>query len=450
MTKDLTTGSPIKLILGFAFPTLLGLLFQQLYSMVDTIIVGKLLGTQALAAVGTTASLFFMVLGFVIGVCNGFAIPVAQRMGAGQVGLMRRYVVNAGYLAALFAVVLTAFVTFFCRDILVAMNTPSDIFEPAYHYSLVVFFGIPAAFFYNLLSGVIRSLGDSKTPVYFLALSSILNIILDYVLIQFTPIGVVGAAVATVVSQGVSGVACLFYIKKKCTILHPDASEIHFDPEICKVLLFIGLPMGLQYSITAVGNIILATAVNGLGSMAVGAIAAGQKLSLLFWAPLEALGQTMATFCGQNVGGMKIDRVRKGMATATFLGCAYSVLALFIILPFGEQMLTIFVSKEEENLTLFFEMANQFLVTSNLAMVLLALINVLRFGIQGMGFTKFAMLAGGMEMIARILLATYGVSAYGFGAACFGGPVAWFAADLFLVPATFICIRRLEKDYMTT
>lgn len=444
MTKDLTTGSPIKLILGFALPTLLGLLFQQLYSVVDTIIVGQLLGPDALAAVGTTTSLFFMVMGFIIGISNGFAIPVAQRMGAGQIDLMRRYVFNASYLAIGFAAVLTVLTTTLCHRILIATNTPSNIFDAAHAYAFIFFCGIPATFLYNLVAAIIRALGDSKTPVFFLALASILNIALDYLLIAYTPYGVAGAAAATVISQGVSGVACLIYMKKKFTILQPQPTELALNPQICRVLCLMGLPMGLQYSITAVGNIILQTAVNGLGSLAVGAVTAGQKLSLMFWCPLEALGQTMATYCGQNVGAMKVDRIRKGVLGGTAVACGYSILILGIILPFGRKMLSVFVGDDVENITQFLDMSNEYLVICSAFLVPLALVNLLRFSIQGMGFTNFAMIAGGMEMVARICVAQFMVPKMGFTAACLGSPIAWIAADIFLVPATFMCIKTLQ------
>ena len=208
------------LLLSFGLPTLLGMLFQQFYNLMDTMIVGKLLGASALASVGSTSSINFLVIGFCMGVCNGFAIPVAQRVGANDPVQMRRYVANAFYLSAMFSLVLAAVTGLACRGILTVMNTPPDIFEGAYQYIFIIFLGIPTTFLYNLLAGVIRSLGDSKTPVYFLALSSGLNIFLDFALILWFDSGVAGAAIATVVSQGISGAACLAYMWKKYPVLH--------------------------------------------------------------------------------------------------------------------------------------------------------------------------------------------------------------------------------------
>ena len=275
MARDLTTGSPMRLIWSFALPTLFGMLFQQFYNMMDTMIVGQLLGASALASVGSTSSINFFVIGFCMGVCNGFAIPVAQRMGAGDYSQMRRCVANAGWLSALFAVVLTVFTGLFCRTILTVMRTPEDIFDGAYWYILIIFLGIPTTFLYNLLAAVIRALGDSKTPVYFLAISSVLNIALDLLLILYCHAGVAGAALATVISQGVSGLACLVFMVKRFPILHMTAEERRLDGRTCRTLCLMGIPMGLQYSITAIGSIVLQSAVNGLGSRYVASVAAG-------------------------------------------------------------------------------------------------------------------------------------------------------------------------------
>ena len=229
MTRDLTTGSPMRLIAGFTLPTLLGLLFQQLYNLVDTMIVGKLLGSAALAAVGSTGSISFLVIGFCMGICNGFAIPVAQRIGAGEPSKMRRYVANAAYLGAGIAVVLTAATGLLCRTILTAMQTPEEIFADAYSYIFVIFMGIPASILYNLLAAIMRSLGDSKTPVYFLALASILNIGLDFAFILLFRAGVAGAAIATVLSQALSGLACLAFMVRRFPILRMQGAEKRFD-----------------------------------------------------------------------------------------------------------------------------------------------------------------------------------------------------------------------------
>ena len=447
MTKDLTTGSPMRLITGFALPTLFGMLFQQLYNLVDTMIVGKLLGASALAAVGATGSVNFFVIGFCIGMCNGFAIPVAQRMGANEPSKMRRYVANAAYLSALFAVLLTVATGLLCRQILTLMLTPDDIFSGAYTYIFVIFMGIPATFLYNLLAGIIRSLGDSKTPVYFLAMSSVLNIVLDFLLILGFRGGVAGAAVATVASQGVSGIACLFYMMKKYPILRMTQEERRFDLHSCGVLCAMGLPMGLQYSVTAIGSIILQSSVNALGSLYVAAVAAGGKVYQLLACPFDAMGATMATYCGQNVGACKLDRLGRGVRACSLLGLGYSALAFCAMLQFAPQCTLLFLDSREANAAFLLELGSQYIVIQSAFFFPLSLVNIVRFSIQGMGFSPFAILAGVLEMAARTVVGLFLVPMFGYTAACFASPAAWICADLFLIPACMGCIAKLRRLY---
>ena len=447
MTRDLTTGSPMRLIIGFALPTLFGMLFQQLYNMVDAMIVGKLLGSAALAAVGSTGSVNFFVIGFCMGVCNGFAIPVAQRMGAGEPSKMRRYVANAAWLSVIFAVVLTTATGLLCRQILTAMLTPADIFDNAYAYIFVIFMGIPATFLYNLLAGVIRSLGDSKTPVYFLALSSVLNILLDFALILGFQAGVAGAAIATVASQGVSGVACLFYMMKKYPILRMTKEERQLDLHSCGVLCAMGIPMGLQYTITAIGSIVLKSSVNDLGSIYVAAVAAGGKVYQLLACPFDAMGATMATYCGQNVGACKLDRLGKGIRACSLLGLGYSIIAFCAMLHLAPQFALLFLDPRELDTALLTQLAARYILIQSAFFFPLSLVNIVRFSIQGMGFSPFAILAGVLEMAARTGVGMVLVPAFGYTAACFASPAAWVCADLFLIPASALCIAKLRRLY---
>ena len=447
MTKDLTTGSPMRLILGFALPTLLGMLFQQFYNMMDTMIVGKLLGATALAAVGSTGSINFFVIGFCMGMCNGFAIPVAQRMGAGDFSQMRRYVANAAWLAIAFSVVLTAATGLLCGSILTAMRTPADIYEGAYWYIFIIFMGIPATFLYNLLAAIIRSLGDSKTPVYFLAISSVLNIGLDLAFILVFHLGVAGASLATVLSQGVSGLACLVYMVKKFPILHMSREERRLDARSCRGLCFMGVPMGLQYSITAIGSIFLQSAVNSLGSLYVAGVAAGGKLFQLLGCPYDALGATMATYCGQNVGAVKLDRLGQGVRACSLLGLIYAVVAFGGMLLFAPQGAMLFLDPTEPELATLVALAAQYIRTLTAFFFPLALVNIVRFSIQGMGFSGLAILAGVMEMFARTAVGVIFVPMFGYTAACFASPAAWVCADAFLIPACMGSINRLRKIY---
>ena len=449
MTKDLTSGSPMRLILGFTLPTLFGLLFQQFYNLVDAMIVGKLLGSQALGAVGSTGSINFFVIGFCLGVCSGFAIPVAQRMGAKDYPQMRRYVANAAYLSAAIALVLTVATALFCGSILTAMGTPDDLYADAYAYIFVIFLGIPAVFLYNLLACVIRALGDSRTPVYFLALSAGLNIVLDLACILLLNWGVAGAAIATVVSQAVSGVACLVYMVKKFPILQITREERRLNADACKALCAMGLPMGLQYSITAIGSIVMQTAVNGLGSVYVTAVATAGKVYQLLACPFDAMGAAMATYCGQNVGAGELDRLPQGVRACSLLGLGYSAAALLAMIFFAPQCAMLFLSSADPQLGLLVGLTTQYIVIQTAFFFPLALVNILRFSIQGMGFSAFAILAGVLEMIARTVVGYFFVPGMGYTAACFASPAAWICADLFLIPACLGCVAHLRRSNPT-
>lgn len=447
MTKDMTKGSPMKLILGFAIPLFLGILLQQFYNIVDMIIVGRVLGVKALAAVGTTGSLNFMIIGFCIGVCNGFSIPISQKFGAGDYTAMRKIVANCIWVTAVFAVITTLVTTALCGRILIWMKTPGDIIDNAYTYIWIIFLGIPATYLYNMLSGIIRALGDSKTPLIFLLLSAILNIGLDLFFIINLNMGVAGAAWATVISQGISGISCLLYVIKKFEILHIRKEEWRVELHLIGILCGMGLPMGLQYSITAIGNVILSSATNTLGSVAVASVAAGRQIGGFIACPFDALGSTMATYGAQNVGAGKLERIGKGLKSCIMLGAVYSVVAFLIALLFGRPLATLFVSGTE---TQILDNVKMFLVYNTVFYFPLALVNIIRFLIQGMGFPQIAIFAGVFEMIARALAAFLLVPTIGFAGSCLGSPIAWILADAFLIPAYFYVSKTLKKRMKQT
>lgn len=442
--KDMTSGRPVELILEFAIPMLLGTLFQQFYSMVDSIIVGKMLGVDALAGVGSTGAINFMINGFVIGMCSGFAIPVAQRFGAQDASGLRRYVANIIYLTAIFAVVMTVLICILTKPILLMMHTPVNIYSYAYQYIFIIFLGIPVTYLYNITASIIRSLGDSRTPVYFLILAAMLNILLDYVSIGILGFSVNGPAIATVISQGVSGILCLIYMVRKFPILQFREGELYPDGVRCLNLIRMGIPMGLQYSITAIGSVVLQTAVNGLGSIAVASITAGQRIGNFCCCVFDALGATMATYAGQNAGALKFDRIRKGVYAATRLGAVYSVAVCIMLIIFGGEIPRIFVSGTEQEVI---RNAHLFLIGNSLFYIPLTVVNVWRFTIQGMGFSGFAVLAGVCEMAARAIVGVIFIPLFGFTAACFASPLAWIFADSFLIPAFYHCLGKLKAEY---
>ena len=444
MVKDMTNGSPSKHILGFAVPMLFGMLFQQFYNLVDTIIVGKTLGVEALAGVGATGSINFMIIGFCMGVCNGFVIPVAQCFGAKKPSDLRKYVFNGYICSVVFAIVLTLASVIFCRKILIVMNTPADIIDHAYNYIVVIFIGIPTVFLYNMVSGVIRSLGDSKTPVVFLVLSSIINVVLDFFLILVCKMGVAGAGWATVTSQLISGLTCLIYMYKKYDILKGDKSERVLDRRFITNLCMNGVPMGLQYSITAIGSTSLQAAVNTLGSTYVAAMTAGSKMFNFTCCPFDALGSTMATYAGQNVGAAKIKRLGQGVRSAMIIGSVYSVLSLIALYFTTDYIALLFVNASE---TTIIALTRQFILASACFYIPLTGVNVVRFCIQGMGFSVFAISAGILEMIGRAFAAIILIPNIGFMGACLASPIAWIAADAFLFPAFIHCAKKLNARH---
>lgn len=446
MMKDMTEGSPLKLIIAFAIPMFLGTLFQQFYNVVDTVIVGRFLGVEQLAGVGSTGSLNFMVIGFCSGICSGFAIPVAQKFGARQYSELRKYVANSFWLCAIFAVVITAVVVFLCRPILELLNTPEDIFEYAYAYIVIIFCGIPCTILYNILASVIRSLGDSRTPVVFLALASLVNIVLDLVFILVFGMGTEGPALATVISQGVSGVVCFWYMKKKFDILKTSKEEWKPRGSYMMNLCHMGIPMGLQYSVTAIGSLVMTSAINGLGSMAVAAVTAASKISMFISSPIESLGMTMAPYSGQNMGAGRLDRIGKGLKAASLCGFVLSGLTVVIVILFGKQLPLLFLDAANEEVI---GLAYQYLLITSSAYCLLTLVNAVRFCIQGMGFSIFAILAGVFEMLARTIVGTFLVPVFGFTGACLGHVFAWVFADAFLIPAFFYCRNKLRTRMET-
>lgn len=443
MTKDMTKGSPMRLILGFSIPLLFGFLFQQFYNLVDTIIVGRFLGKDNLAAVGATGSVNFLIIGFCMGICSGFSIPVSHKFGAGDLSGMRRVVANCVWLTIGFGTVITVLTTVLCRYILQWMKTPENIIDASYAYIWVIFLGIPATFLYNMTSGVIRALGDSKTPVIFLLLASFLNIGLDLFFILKLHMGVAGAAWATVISQAISGICCLLFIIKKFEILHIQKDEWTPDRHLMGSLCGMGVPMGLQYSITAIGSVILQSATNTLGSDAVAAVTAAGRITGFLACPFDALGSTMATYGGQTVGAGKLDRLGMGLKSCVLLGAGYSVIAVLAAFFFSDPLARLFLEATEISII---GNVRLFLLCNTAFYFPLALVNIVRFLIQGMGFPTFAILAGVFEMVARTLAGFVLVPLFGFRGVCLGSPIAWIFADVFLIPAYFHVRKVLERQ----
>ena len=439
--KEMTEGKIFPQLFYFTLPLLMGNLLQQTYSLVDAAIVGKFLGIDSLAAVGASSSVVFLILGFCNGCCGGFGIPVAQKFGAHDYSTMRRCVSVSLQLAALMSVVLAVVTGILCDDILHLMRTPANIFDEAYVYLLITFIGIPCTFFYNLLSSIIRALGDSKTPFWFLLLAAVLNIVLDLFCILVLHWGVAGAAIATVFSQGFSAALCYFYMIRRFAILRTTPAYRRFSRSIARILLNIGVPMGLQFSITAIGSIMLQSANNALGTACVAAFTAAMRIKMFFMCPFESLGIAMATFAGQNYGAGRPRRIMQGVKAASLMALAYWIFT-FCVLMFGSQRLALlFVDASEAEILADTAL---FLHVSVTFFPVLGLLCILRYTIQGAGFTNLAMLSGVSEMIARILVSLLAVPAFGYLAVCFGDSTAWIFADAFLIPAFFYVYKKIQ------
>lgn len=440
MTRDLTEGNPLKLIVSFALPLFFGNLLQQLYNLVDTMLVGRFLGEDALAGVGATGCINFLIVGFCMGVCNGFVIPIAQKFGAKDYKGMRRFFANSIWLSIGFSAIITVIVCMRCGDILRLLRTPANVFDYSYEYIFIIFAGIPITFAYNILAGVIRSVGDSKTPLIFLAISCFLNVGLDILLIKTFGLGIKGAAYATITSQLLSAILCFIVIIKKFDILHISGNEWELDKHICSQLCGMGIPMGLQYSITAIGSVILQSSVNTLGSTAVASVTASGKISIFMAAPLDAMGSTMATYGGQNIGAKKLDRIREGLKDCCLIGIGYFFVALAFVYFLSEKIIALFTTEINP---LMISQAKQHLLWLVWFYILLAFVNIFRFLIQGVGFPNFAILSGVFEMIARMAAGIFLVPKLGFLGACIASPFAWVLAVAFLIPAYFWVMKQL-------
>lgn len=441
--SDMTVGSPLRQITKFALPLILGYILQQMYLVIDAAIVGRWIGVGALAAVGASSSIMFLVMGFCNGACAGFAIPVAQSFGAKDYSKMRLYVANAVRISAVMATVVTLLSLMFCRRILQMVNTPADIFHDAYIFLMLQFAAIPLTFGFNLFSGQIRALGNSRQPFYFLITSTVVNVLLDVVLILGCGLGVAGAGIATWLSQALSVILCLWYIRKHMQLLIPKGDERRFDNKRTSILLNNGVPMGLQFSITGIGIIMLQSANNALGTTCVAAFTASMRIKYLFTCVFENIGVAMATYCGQNLGARRMDRVTKGVKDAITLMLIYFVFTFALIYPFADWMMRLFVDSGEAEVV---GRAAQFMRIANYFYPALGLLTILRYSIQGLGFSNLSMLSGVMEMIARCGVSLWLVPALAWTGVCLGDPVAWIMADLFLIPAFLWVQQRLKKQ----
>ncbi len=442
MERDMTRGNPGKIILNFTIPIFVGNMFQQIYNMADTIIVGKFVGNSALAAVGSCGTLMFLILGFLMGLTAGFTVVTAQHYGAGNEKAMRQSVASAAVLSAVMSVMMTVISMAMMRHILHWMNTPSDMYDQAYGYIMVICGGIAAQVLYNLLASILRALGDSKRPLYFLILAALLNIVLDLVFIIAFQMGAPGAAYATVISQGVSGLLCLVYIVRKVPKLHLHKEDWRVNWDLARWQMKIGFPMAFQYSITAIGTIVVQTSLNILGSVAVAGFSAANKIEQLFNQAYVALGITMATYCAQNMGAGELDRIRKGFRSGNGIGIIYAVVTGAVVFFAGKYMTGLFVS---ENVGVITNYVDIYLKCVGISFIPLVFVNVYRNGIQGMGYGFLPMTAGIAELIGRSSAALLASRVGSYAGICMASPVAWVLAGGLLIVMYLWIMKQQEK-----
>ena len=443
-TTDLTVGKPLFQILRFALPLVLGTLFQQLYSFADTVIVGRCLGTDALGAVGTTYSLNFLILGFVQGACVGFGIPVAETFGAKDQGGLRKYLFNGALLCVVLSVVFTLFTTLMAGPLLQLIHTPEELYADAVLYIRIIFLGIPATVLYNYASSVLRAMGDSQHPFYFLLAASVLNIGLDYLLIVSMGMGVDGAAIATVLSQLLSGGLCAFWFFTRTA----KQEELTFRGQSsllsaghCKRLAYIGFPMGFEYSVSAIGAVIMQDAINLLGSTAVAAQTAGEKIRQMFTLPMESVGMAMATYVGQNHGAHRTDRIQQGIKDGCTIQLTYCVAAWVVIFFVKPYAVGLVLGDADPAVT---AGAIQYLAIMSLLFCFHGLLMIFRNTLQGLGYSVQAIISGVGELIGRSLGGLLAVkTGLGYVGICLSNPFAWGLAMLYCM---FMMRRMLKRE----
>ncbi|MDR2705762.1 MAG: MATE family efflux transporter [Planctomycetaceae bacterium] len=440
MIKDLTQGNPAKLIILFTIPLLIGNLFQQFYNIADTYIVGRTIGMNALAAVGCTGCLMFLLLGYIFGFTSGTAIITAQRFGAGDMsGVRRSFAVNL-VLGVFMAVILTIVGVMFARPLLSLMQTPPEIFDEAYRFIVIIFYGLAASMLFNVLSNSLRAVGNSNAPLWFLIIACILNIILVYGFICGLGMGVEGAALATVLAQLISGLLCLPYILKRGSVFQLTKQDWQFDGIELWEHLRIGLPMGFQLSIIAIGVVVLQFSLNQLGAIPVAAFTAAQRIDMVAVLPLMSFGVTMATFTAQNYGAQQFGRIRNGVFQCVMMSVSYSILIGVILIFYGDYFSGFFIASNPNAVAL----SHKYLIVNGSMYFILSLLFIFRYSLQGLGQNVIPTVAGVMELVMRIFAALILTHYWGYLGACIANPLAWFGACVPLLVAFIVSMKQLK------
>lgn len=441
-TNDMTVGSPVKLIIQFMIPMFLGNVFQQFYNIVDSIVAGQFIGVDALAAIGSTGSLMFFVTGWLNGLSSGFAIIVAQRFGARKYDEMRHYVAMSFYLMAAFALVMTAAFLALNEPILRLMNSPENVMHDVKSYMGIIYAGLIITAAYDILAAVLRALGDSRSPLYFLIISAGINVVLDIALICVFGMGVEGCAYATVIAQGISAMCCIIYIVKKYPILHLEKENFAISLTSFRRLIALGIPMGLQFSITAIGTIIVQGAVNIYGTTYMAGFSAAGKIQNIVSMVAVSMGATIATYVGQNRGAGKMDRVKQGVNYCWIMLFVWSVIEMVLMYFGGKYFTYLFVSSSQTDVI---NVSVTYFHTVFWAYPFLCTIFLFRNALQGMGYGLVPMLGGVFELVARTAIVVFVAGKTTFAGVCLADPVAWIAALIPLIPYYFHIMKKSFK-----
>lgn len=444
MVKDMTTGSPLKLILPFMIPLLVGNVFQQLYNIADIIIVGRTIGVNALAAVGATAPLFMILIGITMGISGGFSVITGQRYGAGDLDGVRRSIAMGSMLSLVFVALMMIFAEILIDPLIGLMNVPAELIYDAKSYVLIIIYGIIGMMAYNFLASILRSLGDSKTPLYFLIIATFLNIFLALLFIIQFGWGVPGSAIAMVIAQGFSAVLCVVYMLKKFPELHLRKEDWHFDKLFAWEHLRMGFPMAIQFLVLGLGMVFIQAVCNRFGAETIAAFTSAMRIEQLALQPMISFGIAMAVYSAQNFGARRFDRIRDGVKKCSMIAFVFSVISAVGLYFFGQEIIGIFIA--ESNNKVIFE-AQQYLHLSVPFYFFLSQLFIYRNAVQGMGIAMIPMGSGIVELILRTVAAIYLADAFGYVGICYASPIAWVGSSLFLFASYHYFINVLERCY---
>ncbi|SEA30299.1 putative efflux protein, MATE family [Lachnospiraceae bacterium NK3A20] len=449
MGTDLTRGKPLSVIVKFMIPLFIGNVFQQLYNMADTVIVGRYVGQNALAAVGSTGTIMFLVLGFATGLTTGFTVLTSQRYGAKDAVGTRKSVANAMILAVIVIAVMTLVSLLVMRPVLTLMNTPAEIYEDAYRYISIICGGIFCTVFYNLFSAMMRSVGNSRMPLVFLVMSACLNVVLDLVFIINFHMGTAGAAIATDVAQGISAVLSILYMIRKMPELMPERHMWRLTGYMTRVQLQVGLPMALQFGITASGTMVMQAAINTFGAVAVASFTAAGKVQNLITQEFSSMGQSMASYCGQNYGKGDYERIQQGVRSAILVSVIYSIAAAIVGLTLLRPMMGLFFPAGTD-IAGMMPYANTYIRLCVIFYIPLSMIFIFRNAMQGCGYGFLPMMGGVVELFCRLAMALASMALNIYALAAFCDPFAWIGACIFTAIAYRIVIGKVRATLLGT